>query len=775
MQRRHRVEHGGVSKLLAGISLRVAVASWVGTAMVGGTAWGGMKQVSAEVRGLVGQVADESLPQARRDEAARRLAARTEPEARQALVNFLVDAANRGGQLAVARALSAAESNPGTDESLIAPLNALLGNDRQLTEAAAQALTYYRTSLQVVNLLTASAVGGPGGAGNAGRPEPARAAVIRALGAFVDQRVAQTLMELLQSQEESTVIRGAAADALMDMTGYRSFGSEVGEWRAWWARASQLDEGQFRTQMLLSRAGRLDQVQRRYEQLTEELVALLSEGYRITPDSQKLDRLLRLLQSPRPEVRVAAVRIVTNDALENRTVPASARELLRSMVADSAPEVRLEAATAIRSLNDAAALEALLKQLAVEPVPEVRAGIAQTLGPIRDLRAVGPLIDLLKDRYLKVAEAAADALAALGPQVRRDRAMSDRVAVALKEVLETRATGRDAQNLRAGALEALVPLRRREMLPMVQQLLGANEAARVRRAALRLMAELREPDTAVSIIAALDSSRNEPGVRLEAVNALGAIPTFEHAETLFRRISPEVEPDATVQARAWAVLSDLFPLATRDQLLAWAERFANEPARRIVVLRALAAKLNAPGDEESLALTRQQIGETLLKLGQYSDAIRPLEDALAYWRQKRVFNMFTESLYQETIEALVRARQYPQAAAFAARSIGDSETNQPTMGTRLVGEVRSLIDLEDLASAASLLNEIQRMNPSLATRYQEELNVLATVIRDGLGPVPLPATQPSGQGVGGGGGGSVVPPASGTGVPGRTAGPSTRP
>lgn len=697
-----------------------------------------------EVRELVSRISDDSLIQSRRDEAARKLvglAGAGASEVRGAVTNLLVNAGNRGGQLAVARALVLPEAGPGQDESLIPLLYALIGTDRQLTEAAAEALGYYRTSTQVINLLTAFATA-------TDKPEPSRAAVIRAMGSFVDKRVAQTLIEQIQSRSQSSVIKSAASDALETMTGLAKVGNGIGEWTRWWEEAAKLDDDAFRTQILLSRASRLDQLQTRYAELSDELLVLLSEGYRLTPDAQKGDRLLGLLQSAQPAIRVAAVRIVTNDALENRSVPTSARELLRHMVADPSPEVRMEAVIAIRSMNDSAALDPLLTQLARERVPMVRASMAQTLGPMRNIRAVRPLLGLLGDRYVKVSEASAESLAALGTEIRKDRALSDEVASALRIVLE-RPTDRETEGLKGAALEALVPLRRRDMLPMVQQLLGSTDSTRIKRAALRVMAELHEPDTAVSIIAALDGSRNEAGVRLEAITALGAIPTFEHAETLFRRISPDVEPDATVRAQAWTVLSELFPLATRDQLLAWSERFIAEPDRRIVVLRALAAKLSSIGDEEALALTHQQIGETLLKLNQTMEAIRPLEQALKYWRDRKVSNMFTESLYQLTIDALLRGRLFPEAASFAAQSISDHEANQQTMGTRLIAEVRSLVELEDLASAASLLNEIQRMRPSLAPRYQEEFIALGRIVRDGLGPTPStiggttrPTTQP---------------------------------
>jgi HEAT repeat protein len=481
-------------------------------------------------------------------------------------------------------------------------------------------------------------------------------------------------------------------------------------------------------------------------------------------------------------VRGAGARIIYSDTLENRTVPAGAREALRQLVGDSAAEVRLEAVETLRALNDAQAIDALLTELPQESDPDVRAAIAGTLGPIRDVRAVGALVRCLEDESVKVAESAAESLAAMGPEIRRDGALTDTVTAALRRALEARTTPRNGEttprgaasgtasaggavvgaidDLRGALIEGLAAMHRRELLGLFQSVLRPSESARVRRAALRGLAELHEPDSAMAIISAMEDTGGggdaagtslSAGVRLEAVNALGAIPTFDHAETLYRRLSPEVEPDPAVRARAWMVLQELFPLATRQRLEEWAERFKEQPERRLGVLRALEKKLGSPGDEEALAVTQQQAGECLMKLEKPADAAKEFREALDYWRSRPAGTgggggMYKEGLYQSTIDALLRSRQYPAGAAFAAMAIADSEENQQTMGPRLRSEVQKLIESGDGESAAALIAEIRRMTPPLAQRYREDITGLEARIAQ-----PARGVERSGGAVGGGG------------------------
>src|SRR5690606_18380791 len=89
--------------------------------------------------------------QSQKDEAARRLLQMTGDTVAQLVRNFLIDPGNRSAQLAVARAIA---SESATDLTFVDPLFALMGHDRTLTEAAADALAAFNQNLDVLARLS---------------------------------------------------------------------------------------------------------------------------------------------------------------------------------------------------------------------------------------------------------------------------------------------------------------------------------------------------------------------------------------------------------------------------------------------------------------------------------------------------------------------------------------------------------------------------------------------------------------------------------------------
>lgn len=704
--------------------------------------------MSKDLTVLVEMMRDENVPQVRRDDAAKRLVSRMGgPEGERVaalLQTTLVNVQNRGGQLAAARAMVLADH---PDPAFIAPLNALLGVDRPLTEAASEALANFRDAPQVAGLLLkfleegagsggGTAVGGVGGGVGGGRSELLRVTVVRALAGVPDKRVAEALVAMLSDRGESELMREAAAESLSELAGRSYVGPDVGLWKAWWAESSKLTDSEFRQVAQANRSARMTRWRNQYERLSDEVSVALVEGYRQVAESAKADRLLQLLRSSEPAIRAAGVRIALGDVLEARAVPAAAREELRQMVGDSSVVVRLEVAGALRSLNDAAALEPLLTQLRQEKDPGVRAAIVAALGPIRDVRAVGALLGVLADEG-RAAVAAAEALAPLGVEIRKQQALADEVADRLRGVLVGERVG-GGEELRAAALEALIPLRRREVIPLAQSLLDPAGSARMRRAALRLLGELHDPDTAASIVASMEDVSSDASVRMEAVAALGAIPTFAHAEALYRRLDEKTEPDAAVRARAWSELSGLFAQANREQLADWSQRLKGDPARLLVVLSALAGKLQNPGDEEALAVFRQQQGETLLLLDRPAEAVRPLQDALAIWEGKGARNEYTHALQVKLLEAMIKGRQFSDAAGFASKVLGLPGVDEGQIGSMLVNEIKRLADQGEIPAATLLLSEVRKMERAVPAAFQPTLAELNARL---VGPSTLPSTR----------------------------------
>ena len=280
---------------------------------------------------LAAVLSDSQSRQEQKDEAARRLVSRQSQGARAILGNALVDLNNPAGQLAAARALQeVAEPDP----ALINPLFAALGNNRQLTEAAARALANYKTNPEVLNRLTTIVQRRPAA------PESVRREIIRALGSIIEKRAAETLVSVLKNTDETAATQTAAAEALADLTGISDYGQDPQQWAAWWAANVDKSEVEFRNDLLPPRSAKYDQIRQRYNSLTSELETILKAQYQGAPASQRPDVIMRDLKSTEPEVRAVGVVIIRDDALDNKPITAPTKDQLRSMIGDSSASLR---------------------------------------------------------------------------------------------------------------------------------------------------------------------------------------------------------------------------------------------------------------------------------------------------------------------------------------------------------------------------------------------------------------------------------------------------
>ncbi len=349
---------------------------------------------------------------------------------------------------------------------------------------------------------------------------------------------------------------------------------------------------------------------------------------------------------------------------------------------------------------------------------------------------MAPLVKMLDDPNFHAAESSAIALRSLGPLIlQKDPLLARQVAAKLRQTLETRAQGPGTAGLREKCVDALVPLRDPDSLQTFYRLLRSRDTIGVRRASLKALGELANPDSADVIVSALETAENDPPVRLEAITALGNIKTFEHAETLMRHMDPAVEPDASVRQKSWDVFEKLLPQAKEEQLALWADRFNDQPDRRLAVLKALEIKLVASANVDSLGTVRQQIGEVLLKkLNDAKGAVPYLQQALQYWRTRAgpPNAMVTETLVNSLMEALLASGKYDDARAFASDMITESRQNQETVGPKIRAEAERLRDTGDLQSALALLTEADKINPPLDPLYRDPLKLIEEDVRKKL-------------------------------------------
>lgn len=698
-----------VNAVIVCLAATLGVATWPAPAARG-------QNVEQDLQQLAGVLNGENVRPEDRDEAARRLVSRQSPQARQILLSVLVSVGNRDGQLAVARALASSSNN---DPQFIVPLFALLGPDRALTDAAADALATYKTNPQVlsrlVDLINARQ-----------QPAPLRIACIRALGTLNEKRAAQTLVGLLTSDEEAAEIRTAAADALVQLTGLRENGQDVQRWQQWWNQRADESEDQWRQSLLNERSARLSELQARYSKLVDEVRNVLTDQYQLVPDVEKPDMAMRFLKADEPVIRALGAKLVFDDTISNRTIVPAIRQQLRKMVGDSSPQVRLEVATTLRALNDAGALDALLAQLPQERDPQVKAAIAEAIAPIHDLRAVPELRKLLGDESFVAAQAAAEAIAELAPLIVQEQpAVATQIGTELNTLLKKDASSPGAAGLAEAIVEAMASLNQPTLEPTFYHLLTSNQPPGVKRWAIHGLAALKDSNSLDLIINSLDDP--DPSVRLEAVNALAAVGTFENGDLLYHRMTPTEEPDESVRDAAWDVLSKLLQGAPAQQLSAWADRFSDDPAKRVVVLKILAEKQQENHADDDLAYTRQNIGESLMKIDHPAEAADYFRQALDYWSKKNE-ERFTAGLTQQLITALLRAHEYPDAIQFGSSLIQTDRSQQMTVGPAIRTEAERLRDTGDLQSALVLIDEAKKMQPALDPRYAHDLDDIATEV-----------------------------------------------
>lgn len=678
--------------------------------------------ITKDLEQLASTLNDPQARQEQREEAARRLVARRTPQARQILSDALT-ALNPGGQLAVARALA---EDPQPDPTLINPLFAALGGNRQITEAASRALANYKSNPEVLTRLIAIVQRRPPA------PELVRREVIRAMGSFLDKRTAEVLTGLLSNPDESLTIHSAAADALADLTGITEYGQDPQQWADWWAKNARKSNAEFLLDILPRRSARHDQLRQRYADLVSELQNLLNGQYQTAPPAQRPDILMRYLKSADPEVRAIGARIIRDDALDNKTIPAPARDQLRMMIGDSSPKVRVAVADALTKINDAASLELLLAQLAQETDAQVKAALALAVAPINDLRAVPALLGLLGDSAYVVVRASAQAIEQLGPKIREeDSALARRTADALRTALENHGGGPGGAELRQTLVDAMIPLRQESLLPVLRSLLDERrgEGPEVRRLAIKAIGEIGNPQSAGVIVAALDD--RDARVRLEAVIALGNIRTAaEYAQTLLRRLDPSEEPDPSIREKTWLVFQSVLPEFSKEQLASFAEQFKDDPNRQIIVLKELAQQLLKLKMEDELATVRQNIGIALMQLGNYKEAAEYFRLALEYKKtQPTVPGVVIAGLVEDRIKALLLAEQYPEAIDFAGQSVRENPNNQRPIGSAIRQEVERLARLDRFDNALSLIEESRKMTPPLAEQYRQQLADIETDIR----------------------------------------------
>ena len=408
-------------------------------------------------------------------------------------------------------------------------------------------------------------------------------------------------------------------------------------------------------------------------------------------------------------------------------------------------------------MNDPGAVAAVLAQLKQEPDADIRAELATALALTNNPQVVEPLLGLLDDPSIHVAEAAADGLRELGPVIDKDPALSAQVARKLRDTFNSRSAGPGLVPFRAALVDAMGTLHDPELSNLYPRLLGPGESVAVRCAALGALGKTRQSWAADIIANALDDPDDE--VRLVAINALDTTANFTQAEKLYSILkSPSEKPN--IRQRAWEVLRNRFPdpSAPIESLNTWADRFRDDPERRIEILQALATRLAAAKDDANLATVRQNIGEEKMKLSDAAahandtqTAIARTKEADTYFDQALQYyyskhspdqDMIISALLERRMDALLASKQYTAAAQFATASIARNPSNEEAMGRKLRYEIDRLRTAKLYNDAIQLIDAVKQMKPPLAEQFMNSIKNIETDVRQNM---PAGQNPPAGR------------------------------
>jgi HEAT repeat protein len=627
--------------------------------------------------------------------------------------------------IAVAEALADIE-NP--DPLYIDELRRQLGPDvsRDVADAVARALVNYKEN-ETARQILADFVR------RTNVSERARVVAIRAMGSLTDKKTAGILVEELLKGDQSSAVSDAAAEALGRMTGLSEYGNDVTQWEQWWRRQQTLPPQDFERERQTARTFEGARAVEQLAQLAQDIRAVVDDGHRqLATEAQREEYVLRFLKHGAPQFRGAAANLVILKKQNGETISNAVVEQLRGCIGDSSPDVRKLAAQAIEKINDRGAVKPILAQLQRERIPGVKAALISALAPTQDASAAPELLTQLRDTSVQVAEAAARTLGALGPEIAKNPDLAAATANALSDALQRTGNARGMIKVREAVVQAMIPLKNSPMMLDLVRLLRERpeNTPQVRNSAIRALANLnvdpiRKDDIAQQIAPMTRDS--VPGVRLEAVRALGIVGGPAQAEALYFAMDPSRETDKVVREEAWRSLKGLLDKFEVQTLFNWAtQRFANEPEKKLEVYLALNRILErAPQTAETegeLNLVRSSIGALYVNsaIANPQEAIRYLEPALKYYDSQLKAATSVGEVQKNMVNAYLWSKKYKDAIQFAESRINRNRENQTDMGLAIQEEVRRLEEAKQFENQLALLNETE--NLSIQGIYRDRFN-----------------------------------------------------
>ncbi|MGB2823170.1 MAG: HEAT repeat domain-containing protein, partial [Phycisphaerae bacterium] len=250
-----------------------------------------------------------------------------------------------------------------------------------------------------------------------------------------------------------------------------------------------------------------------------------------------------------------------------------------------------------------------------------------------------------------------------------------------------------------------------------------DPAATVRLAAVRSLAQLRQPDLADAV--ALLAADEDRGVRQAVIDALGALSAGKHLQTVLQRTDPAAESDTAVRARAWTVAMAMLAKADAATLSDVCDSLADrdDAASQRIEIRQMLVKVLKADKSPGLPEAQRRLAQALMGASRPAEAAPLLAEA--YGLYAAAGNPQAGAVYLEWIDALLKASD-----PMVVKAMGDATQAGafPEVLGRLNKRLATLVAEAKYARAVLLAGEVIRQ---LTSRLSpEQRGALEKVIAD---------------------------------------------
>lgn len=432
---------------------------------------------------------------------------------------------------------------------------------------------------------------------------PLTVEAVSALGSFRTREAAAVLVDIV-ADSRPALVEDAAARSLTRLTGRDDLGPD--RWREWLAAALALSDRQWQQQLLLAHIQRVQSLQSSARDADRQLADAWRQIHLLTPQEQRSDLLVRLLQSPIGVLRDLGFDLINREIGESRQLAPTVAQAAIALLSSPEPTVRAQSAllldrlatpeaeaailAALERENDDRAADALLRAASRWPSAAMVRPVLRwfNAGPTLRLRAAATAWALLRDGYLTNPD---------------DR-----------EVVLAGVRAIDAAALTAPACRILATLGGEADLARLHSLLASPEPAARAIAADALALRADQTDTLLAA-ATSDATLFEATAR--------ALRTHLHDARGYAALSRLPAPSPQVRARALAEYAALLPTPEIIRLA----QLASDPAEAQHLLRPLTAAERSV-DPATQPEAAAELAEGLLLLVQTSIALNSPADAL---------------------------------------------------------------------------------------------------------------------------------------------------